>query len=59
MKKTYILPQTWAVDIHTEQMLALSMGVNKGGETVGSDDEWLTRQKDFEWQGNATWEDEE
>ncbi len=50
MKKTYILPQTWAVEIKSEQMLAVSLNVNtSGSEEITGDGDWLTRHKDFDW----------
>lgn len=50
MKKTYILPQTWAVEIKSEQMLAVSLNVNtSGSEEITGDGDWLTRHKEFDW----------
>ena len=49
MKKTYIRPETQVVNIHTEGMIAASLGVY-GNKTVDtSAGEQLTNKKDPIW----------
>ncbi len=50
MKKTYIRPETQVVNIHTEGMIAASLGVY-GDKTVNTSNagEQLTNKKDPIW----------
>lgn len=45
MKKTYIHPQTWAVELETSNIIALSLGVDtSGSQTLDGESDWLSRE---------------
>ncbi len=57
MRKTYITPAATAVEIKAESLLAASLSINNGGDTVGSADDAWSQHKGG-WNSDA-WSDAE
>lgn len=57
MRKTYITPAATAVEIKTDSLLAASLSINNGGDTVGSADDAWSQHKGG-WNSDA-WSDAE
>ena len=57
MKKTYIIPAIFAVELGTCHMMAESLTINRGGETINNSSDILVKEQTTSSDVNP-WDDE-
>lgn len=53
MKKTYIAPQSIAIEMQVESMIAASKGLNLRDESISGSGEIRTNRNDSPWSSSA------
>ena len=57
MKKMYIVPAIFAVELGTQHMMAESLGINKDGATINSSGDILVKEQNTSSDVNV-WDEE-